>query len=555
VKQIDTLAAEWPASTNYLYLTYNASHDDLDFSSPKKNKVIILGGGPYRIGSSVEFDWGTVNMVWASKRLGTEEVIVINCNPETVSTDYDISDKLYFEELTLERVLDIYEKEMPLGIIACVGGQTSNNLIPKLAKQGVKLLGTSYESIETAENRKKFSELLDSLGIKQPAWNDFTNLNDILNFAQKVGYPVIVRPSFVLSGAAMEVAWTPTQLKKYLERATKVSPEYPVTVSKFILNAKEVEVDAVSDGSKVIIGAIIEHIENAGVHSGDATMVIPPITLSIEIQDKIAEITNKIAKSLNIIGPFNIQFIVKDEEVYVIECNLRSSRSMPYVSKFTGVNLIELAAEAIFKGRIGHEIKPVYTGYAVKMPQFSFMQLDKADPVLSVEMRSTGEVACFGETFYEALIKAMEAAGLRVPQNGNVLLSVGGTELKHQLLPIAQKLANLGFRLFATEHTAEFLRERGVEVEVLYKIKEEYRKPNIKDFLKEGKIDLVINIPYSITLEKYSEMLEDDYVIRRKAVELNIPVITRIETASALVDALEYIRAKESAITINERRD
>jgi len=553
VKQIDTLAAEWPASTNYLYLTYNASHEDIDFS--EKKKVIILGGGPYRIGSSVEFDWGTVNMVWASKKFGIEETIVINCNPETVSTDYDISDKLYFEELTLERVLDIYEKEKPIGIVACVGGQTANNLIPKLAKYGVKLLGTRYESIEIAENRKKFSELLDSLQIKQPAWNDFTNLDEILDFAYKVGYPVIVRPSFVLSGSAMEVAWTPSQLIKYLERATKVSPEYPVTVSKFILNAKEVEVDAVSDGEKVIIGAIIEHIENAGVHSGDATMVIPPISLTPEIQEELIKITNKIAKSLKIVGPFNIQFIVKDGDIYVIECNLRSSRSMPYVSKFTGVNLIELAAEAIFTGKIITEIKPIFNGYAVKVPQFSFMQLDKADPILSVEMRSTGEVACFGETFQEAFYKALEASGLKIPLEGNVLISVGGTELKHQILPIAKKLIEIGFKIYATEHTADFLKERGLEVEVLYKIKEIARKPNILDFLREGKIDLVINIPYSITLEKYSEMLEDDYIIRRKAVELNIPVITRIETAKALVEAIEYIKAKQSILTVNERRN
>jgi len=550
-KQIDTLAAEWPASTNYLYLTYNATHDDLDYSGSKK-KVMVLGSGPYRIGSSVEFDWATVNMIWAVKKYGIDEVIVINCNPETVSTDYDISDKLYFEELTLERVLDIYEKENPLGIIACVGGQTANNLIPKLARFGARLLGSSYESIEIAENRKKFSEFLDSLGIKQPPWNDFTSLEDIFEFAYKVGYPVIVRPSFVLSGSAMEVAWTPTQLKKYLERATKVSPEYPVTVSKFIINAKEVEVDAVSDGNKTIIGAIIEHIENAGVHSGDATMVIPPLTLSPEIQEKIIDITNKIAKGLKIIGPFNIQFIVKDQEIYVIECNLRSSRSMPFTSKFTGVNLIELAAQAIMKGKIECDVKPYIKGYAVKVPQFSFMQLDKADPVLSVEMRSTGEVACFADTFYEAFFKALEASGLRISFKGNVLISVGGTELKQKILPIAIKLSELGYNLYATEHTAEFLKNYNLKVNVVYKVKEVNRRPNILEILREGKVDLVINIPYSITLEKFSEMLEDDYLIRRKAVELNIPVLTRLETAQALVEALEFIIKKKHLLTVNE---
>jgi len=550
-KQIDTLAAEWPASTNYLYLTYNATHDDLDYSQSKK-KVIILGGGPYRIGSSVEFDWATVNMIWAVKKQGIDEVIVINCNPETVSTDYDISDKLYFEELTLERVLDIYEKENPLGIIACVGGQTANNLVPKLAKFNVRLLGSSYESIETAENRKKFSEFLDSLRIKQPPWNDFTNLDEIFEFAYRVGYPVIVRPSFVLSGSAMEVAWTPSQLKRYLEKATKVSPEYPVTVSKFIMNAKEVEVDAISDGNKTIIGAIIEHIENAGVHSGDATMVIPPLTLTPEIQEKIVDITNKIAKGLKIIGPFNIQFIVKDQEIYVIECNLRSSRSMPFTSKFTGVNLIELAAEAIIKGKIECDARPNIKGYAVKVPQFSFMQLDKADPVLSVEMRSTGEVACFADTFYEAFFKALEASGLRISFKGNVLISVGGTELKQKMLPIAVKLSELGYNLYATEHTAEFLKNYNLKVNVVYKVKEVNRKPNILEILREGKVDLVMNIPYSITLEKYSEMLEDDYLIRRKAVELNIPVLTRIETAQALVEAIEFIMKKQQIVTINE---
>lgn len=541
VKQIDTLAAEWPAKTNYLYLTYNATHDDLNFEE-KKKKVIVLGSGPYRIGSSVEFDWATVNMVWAIKKLGIEEVIMINCNPETVSTDYDISDKLYFDELTAERVLDIYEKEKPEGVIVSVGGQTANNLVPYLARYNVKILGTSYESIEIAENRKKFSELLDSLGIKQPPWNTFTDFQSMMDFCYKIGYPVIVRPSFVLSGSAMEVAWYPSQLRKYIERATRVSPEYPVTVSKFIIGAKEIEVDAVSDGERVIIGAIIEHVENAGVHSGDAIMVIPPISLSMKVQEEISKITEKIAKRLCIKGPFNIQFLVKNDEIYVIECNLRSSRSMPFTSKTVGVNLIELAAEAIIKGKIEKEVKPVIRGFAVKVPQFSFMQLDKADPVLSVEMRSTGEVACFGETFYEALMKALEASGLKIPLEGNVLISAGGMELKRKLLPIAYKLSSLGYNLYATEHTAEFFKEKGIDVRILYKVKEQNRKPNIMDYLREGKLHLIINIPESTTLEKFSEMLEDEYIIRRKAVELNIPVITRLETASAIVEAIEFLK-------------
>ncbi len=546
IKQIDSLAAEWPAKTNYLYMTYNASSDDIDLTKNGK-RVIVLGSGPYRIGVSVEFDWATVNMAWSLKNLGIEDVIIINCNPETVSTDYDVADKLYFEELNLERVLDIYEKENADGIIVSVGGQVANNLVPKLAKHQVKIFGSGYESIEAAENRKKFSELLDSLGIKQPPWDSFTSLEGIMNFAYKVGFPLIIRPSFVIGGSSMEVVWTPSQLKRYIEKATKISPEYPVTVSKFILGAKEVEVDAVADEEKVIIGAIIEHIENAGVHSGDAVMVIPPITLSDKIQEEISRISEKIAKALKIIGLFNIQFLVKGEDIYVIECNLRASRSMPFTSKATGVNLIELAAEAMIRGRIDKPFKNNFTEeFAVKIPQFSFMQLDKADPILTVEMRSTGEVACFGETFFEAFLKALEASGLEISLRGNVFVSAGGIEYKEKLLPIVMKLKELGYEIYATEHTAEFLRKKGIEVKTLYKIREE-RKPNIIDYLREGKLNLIINIPSSITLEKYSEMLEDEYLIRRKAVEMNVPLITRIETVSALVEALEFLIKKKQS--------
>ncbi|MFZ8850165.1 MAG: carbamoyl-phosphate synthase (glutamine-hydrolyzing) large subunit [Thermoproteota archaeon] len=541
VKQIDTLAAEWPASTNYLYLTYNGDFDDINFDTNKR-KVIILGSGCYRIGSSVEFDWATMNMVWALKKEGIDECIVINCNPETVSTDYDMSDKLYFEELTFERVLDIYEKEKPLGIITCVGSQIANNLSLKLYKAGVKILGTNPEDIDRAEDRAKFSSLLDSLGIKQPVWKEFKEIEEIYKFVDKIGFPVLVRPSYVLSGEAMKVIWDKEELRKYLKEIALVK-DNTVVVSKYIKDGIEVEVDGVSDGNNVIIGAIIEHIEEAGIHSGDATMVIPPIRISKEVQNKIISYTEKIAKSLKIKGPFNIQYIVKYNEVYVIECNLRSSRSMPFVSKFTGINLIEIAAKAILKVLENEKIIKAYkANYAVKVPQFSFMQLDEADIILGVEMRSTGEVACFGETFEEAFIKALLAAGYNIPiKGGNVFIGAGGEE-KTKIVKIADLLYKLGFTIYASEHTAEYLINNGIPVyKVLYKVKEPERKPNILDYLREGKINLVINIPSSITLEKYAEMLRDEYIIRRKAVELGIPVIVNSHTAYYLVQGIIWL--------------
>jgi carbamoyl-phosphate synthase large subunit len=553
VKQIDTLAAEWPAKTNYLYLTYNGSTNDIKFSGKKRKKVIVLGAGVYRIGSSVEFDWCTMNMVWALKERGIDEVIVINCNPETVSTDYDMSDRLYFEELTLERVLDIYEHENPLGIVTCVGGQVANNLTPKLSKEGVKILGTSSEDVDRAENRAKFSALLDYLGIKQPEWSTFTSLKDAYEFARNVGYPVLVRPSYVLSGAAMRVVWTPEQLGKFLTMAAEVSPEHPVVISKFLTDAKEVEVDAVADGENVLVGAVIEHVERAGVHSGDAIMAIPPQTLSKDIIDKIVDYTERIAKALHIIGPFNIQYIAKGNEVYVIECNLRASRSMPYVSKFTGVNLMEKAADAILgkkieKGRAWEKVKGMV---AVKVPQFSFMQIEGSDPVLGVEMQSTGEVACFGRNFFEAFFKAMIAAGLSLPkERGNVLITVGGVEWKGWIIPIAKTLEKLGYKIFATEHTAEYLIKNNVNVQVLHKIREPKRKPNIIDYLVKRKLDIIINIPSAVTLEKYADQLEDEYLIRRRAVELGIPMLTSPDTIMVFVKGLEWLKkvSKEAII-------
>jgi carbamoyl-phosphate synthase large subunit len=553
VKQIDTLAAEWPAKTNYLYMTYGGSTDDIVLEK-NGSRAVVLGAGPYRIGSSVEFDWGTVNMVWGLKDNGVKEIAVINCNPETVSTDYDVSDRLYFEELTHERVLDIYEKERADGVVTCVGGQVANNLTPKLAKSGVKIIGTSNEDVDKAEDRSKFSNLLDQLKIKQPAWQKFMNLDDAKTFSRSVGYPVLVRPSYVLSGAAMKVVWDEKQLKQYLTEASNVSPEYPVVISKFMLDALEVEVDAVSDGSKVVIGSIIEHIETAGIHSGDAMMVIPTWRLTRKIMETITDYSSKIAKALKIKGPFNMQCIVKDENVYVIECNVRASRSMPFVSKFVGLNLIALAARVMTGKSIPKEAEDAWlktTGFGVKVPQFSFMQLEGADIVLGVEMQSTGEVACFGNTFYDALSKALIAAGYALPTKGSALVTVGGTDMKSKVLPMISILKSMGFNLLATEHTADFLIENGfTDTNVVYKISEPDRSPNIKNLLFDREIDFIVNIPNTSTLEKYVGMLYDEYQIRRKAVEMGLPVLTTLESANSFVKTLEWLRNNEPAISV-----
>ncbi|PVX26180.1 MAG: carbamoyl phosphate synthase large subunit, partial [Candidatus Bathyarchaeum sp.] len=521
VKQIDTLGAEWPAKTNYLYLTYGGTEDDIKFSS-SNTKVIVLGAGVFRIGSSVEFDWCGVNTIWALKRNGIEEAIMVNYNPETVSTDYDMSDKLYFEELTLERILDIYDKEQPFGVIASVGGQIPNNLALKLSNQGVDLLGTSGESIDRAEDRAKFSALLDQLGIPQPEWRDLTRTSDLKKFAQKVGYPVLIRPSYVLSGSAMRVAYTEAELADYLKLAAKVSREHPAVISKFIENAKEVEVDGVYDGEDNIIGAIIEHVENAGVHSGDATMGIPSLTLDSDVLRTVQDYTHKIVEALEIRGPYNIQYLVKNGVTYVIECNLRASRSMPYVSKTRGVNMIELATLAMLGKKFkdsGFTELPAITHFGVKVPQFSFMRLSGADPVLGVEMLSTGEVACLGENFTDALSKAMQSAEFKMPPaGGSVLITVGGKKLKEQIVPIGRALRNMGYKLYATKNTAAVLRDEGVDkISVLHKVREVGQTPNIVDFLQEGKIDLVINIPMPNHLVTFSEVLKDEYTIRRLA--------------------------------------
>jgi carbamoyl-phosphate synthase large subunit len=543
VKQIDTLAAEWPAVTNYLYLTYHGEEDDIPFDS-KKKKIIVLGAGVFRIGSSVEFDWSCVNTIWSLKKYGIDEVIVINYNPETVSTDYDISDKLYFEELTLERILDIYEKEKPEGVIISVGGQIPNNLALKLANFNVKILGTSSESIDIAEDRSKFSMLLDKLKIPQPKWSKLTSIKDAEKFAEKIGYPVLVRPSYVLSGYAMRVAYNKKELKEYLKIATEVSPEHPVVISKFINGAKEVEVDGVSDGEDTLIGAIIEHIEKAGIHSGDAVMCIPPQTLSSKVMKKIEEYSNLIAKALKIKGPFNIQYLVKNDAVLVIECNLRASRSMPYVSKTTGINLIDLST-AIILGKkikeIGITQPPPLKHVGVKVPSFSFMRLSGADPILGVEMLSTGEAACLGENFADAFLKALQSVDFTIPKPGDaVLITVGGKEMKKKIIPLAKKLRDMGFKIYATQHTARKLRKVGLNpIIILHKVKEK-KRPNILDYLLKRKINLVINIPLINFENNYSDILEDEYIIRRLAVEFNIPILTTIELANALIKVLKY---------------
>ncbi len=568
IKQIDTLAAEWPAQTNYLYATYGGKEDDLVFTNKQDfSKIIVLGSGTYRIGSSVEFDWGTVNIAWAFRDLGMKEVIIINYNPETVSTDYDMSDKLYFEEINFERVLDIYEKEYPRGVVVSVGGQVSNNLAPKLASTQqiyrtgrVEVIGTEGRDIDRAEDRSKFSKLLDELGIKQPKWSQLTTKDDAFKFANEVGYPILVRPSYVLSGAAMRVAYSKSQLKEYLDLAAMISKEFPVVISKYMEDAREVDVDGVCDGEDVFIGAVIEHIENAGVHSGDATMSIPPYTIPIAINNRIRKKTGQIAKALKIKGPFNIQYLVKDDEVYVIECNLRSSRSMPFVSKSKGVNLMTLAATVMLGQKLyevtGFHNKPSsgIDFYGIKVPMFSFMRLSGADPVLGVEMASTGEAACYGETFHEALLKGLIATDLEVPiEKGNVLVTVGGELLKRQILPLVQKLHKLNFNIFATDHTAEVLEKNKIDVTILHKLSESEVKPNIRDYITNNKLDMIINIPTTKNVEKYLKVINDEYDIRRMAVEFNIPVLTNLQLAIALVDAIESIRRKGYTVSsLNE---
>jgi carbamoyl-phosphate synthase large subunit len=548
IKQIDTLAAEWPAKTNYLYLTYGGEYDDVSdvHSSGDDKSVVVLGAGPYRIGSSVEFDWGTVNMVYGLRENGIKNISIINCNPETVSTDYDVPDRLYFEELTLERVLDICEKEKPFGLVTCVVGQSANNLVSKLNTYDIRILGTSSHDVDKAEDRSKFSKLLDSLLIKQPPWKIFTSLEKAKNFALEAEYPMLVRPSYVLSGSAMKVVWSEDQLEQFIREASNVSPDYPIVISKFLENASEVEVDAVGSSDRIVIGSIIEHIDNAGIHSGDAMMCIPPWRLNRKTIDTIMDNTIKIGKSLHVKGPFNIQYLVKDDEVYVIEANIRASRSMPFVSKFFGINLIELSAKSILGIKLpslenDHWLKK--SGFGIKVPQFSFMQLEGADIVLGVEMQSTGEVACFGNTFYDALSKSYIAAGYSLPLSGSALITVGGIKNKEKILPLISMISLMNFRILATEHTAEYFEKSGFKnVDLVYKISEPERHPNILNLLTNRKIDFIINIPSTSTVEKYVGMLYDEYLIRRKAVEMGIPVLTTVESAISFIKTLEWMQ-------------
>jgi carbamoyl-phosphate synthase large subunit len=530
-KQIDTLAAEWPAHTNYLYLTYGGSEDDLQSSD--QDRIIVIGSGCYRIGSSVEFDWCCVNMALALRK-PDREVVMVNCNPETVSTDFDILDKLYFEELTLERILDIVDKERPSGVVVSVGGQTANNLVHGLVGHAI-ILGTSPESIDSAEDRSKFSHLLDGLGIDQPKWSKLENLEGAKKFADTIEYPVLVRPSYVLSGAAMNVALDEHQLTDYIRQAAKVSREYPVVISKFITGAREVEVDGVSDGDNVFIGAVIEHVENAGVHSGDATMSIPTITIEEQSRQRVLDYSRRIARNLKIKGPFNIQFLVKNGDVQVIECNLRASRSMPFVSKMTGTNLMDLAAKAILGEKILDGEGKVQ-GFGVKAPQFSFTRLDKADPVTGVEMVSTGEVACFGDTFQDAFINALIASNFYVPRKGDaVLITMGKT--RTGIIPYARILSENGYRIYATRHTAEEFARMGIISTRLFKIREK-KSPNILDYLTNREIKLVINIPSHEIDAESRLILQDEYVIRRKAAEFGIPVVTNLQLAQVLVRSI-----------------
>jgi carbamoyl-phosphate synthase large subunit len=531
IKQIDTLAAEYPARTNYLYLTYNASTDDLHFTD--KHQVIVLGGGAYRIGSSVEFDWCCVNAVSTLRKL-KYHTIMINCNPETVSTDYDICDKLYFDELTLERVLDICDKETPRGVVISMGGQIPNNLALPLYEAGVPILGTSPEDIDIAEDRHKFSALLDSLQVDQPKWRELTSLESAEDFANTVGYPVLVRPSYVLSGAAMSIALSSKELREYLKKASEISKKHPVVISKFITGAKEIEIDAVANHGTLYCYAISEHVENAGVHSGDATIVLPPQRTYLETMRRVKTITKNIASSLKITGPFNIQFIAKDNDVKVIECNLRASRSFPFVSKVFKINFIDLATK-IMMGKCVPRIDRSafdldYVG--VKASQFSFMRLKGSDPVLGVEMASTGEVACLGDDFNEAFLKSLLSVEFMLPQK-TILLSTGPVDSKADFLSSTKTLQAMGYRFYATKGTADFMKDNDIQADVLYWPSEE-KEPNTLTYISEGKIDLVINIPKNIEREE----LDNDYLIRRKAVDFNIPLITNLQLAKRFVEAL-----------------
>ena len=532
VKQIDTLAAEYPAQTNYLYVTYAGVNSDIKYENDKRS-IIVLGSGAYRIGSSVEFDWCGVQALNTIRKEGFRSVM-INYNPETVSTDYDMCDRLYFDELTFERVMDIIDLETPHGVIVSTGGQIPNNLAVLLDEQHVPILGTKAQDIDNAEDRAKFSQMLTNNGINQPEWSALTSMEDIDRFIERVGFPVLVRPSYVLSGAAMNVCSNEDELKRFLQLAANVSEDHPVVVSKFIEHAKEIEMDAVAKNGEVIAYAISEHIEFAGVHSGDATIQFPPQKLYVETVRRCKRVGRLIAKELHINGPFNIQFMARDNDILVIECNLRASRSFPFVSKVLKINLIELATRVMLGLPVEKPNKNLfdldYVG--IKASQFSFNRLQKADPVLGVDMSSTGEVGCLGDDTNTALLKSMLSVGYRIPKK-NILLSTGGAKQKVEMLDAAKKLIDNGYKLYATGGTSKFLTENGIENTHVLWPSEEGDEPKALDLLHDHTIDMVVNIPKNLT----SSELSNGYKIRRASIDLNVPLLTNARLASAFIYA------------------
>jgi len=541
VKQIDTLAAEYPAQTNFLYMTYNGTENDIEPKDPPP--CVVLGGGAYRIGSSVEFDWCAVNAVQSLARAG-HRTVMINYNPETVSTDYDSCDRLYFEELTLERVLDIVELERSQGVVISVGGQIPNQLAVPLGGRGVNILGTDVDSIDRAENRERFSTLLDDLGIDQPEWRELTSIEDAKVFSERCGYPVLIRPSYVLSGAAMSVAHSDEEMELYLKAAADVSREHPVVVSKFIAGAKEIELDGVAQDGNVICYAISEHVENAGVHSGDATMVFPSQRLYLETTRRIKRIARGIAEALSITGPFNIQFIARDNHIKVIECNLRASRSFPFVSKILKENFIDYAVRAMLGQKVESPSKSAFEFdfVGVKAPQFSFSRLKGADPLLGVEMASTGEVACLGDNVEEAYLKALLSVGFKMPERG-VLLSTGTIESKAAFLNSARRLQELELPLYATPNTHLFLEQNDIHSTMLHQPLDK-KSPGVIEAIEDGRIDLVINVPRSLERKD----LTSGYLIRRKVVDYGVSLLTNIQAANLFVDALWMIRDQQDLL-------
>lgn len=540
VKQIDTLAAEYPAQTNYLYVTYSGVDSDIKFETDRKS-VIVLGSGAYRIGSSVEFDWCGVQALNTIRKQGYRS-IMINYNPETVSTDYDMCDRLYFDELTFERVMDIIDLETPHGVIVSTGGQIPNNLAVYLDAENVNILGTKAKDIDNAEDRAKFSAMLNDIGVNQPEWRALTSMADIQEFVDRVGFPVLVRPSYVLSGAAMNVCSNNDELERFLKLATNVSEDHPVVVSKFIEHAKEIEMDAVARNGEIMAYAISEHIEFAGVHSGDATIQFPPQKLYVETVRRVKRISRQIAKALHINGPFNIQFMARDNDILVIECNLRASRSFPFVSKVLKLNFIDLATKIMLGIPVEKPSKNLfdldYVG--IKASQFSFNRLQKADPVLGVDMSSTGEVGCIGEDTYTALLKSMLSVGQRIPAK-NILLSTGGAKQKAEMLDAAKILKDHGYNLFATGGTSNYLTENGIDNTLVYWPSDEGKQPQALDLLHEKKIDMVVNIPKDLTPRE----LTNGYKIRRASIDLNIPLLTNSRLASAFIAAFCNVKLND----------